>query len=718
MSDATLRADVPRGAYPERPEPGNKWLDRLWGRLSRWSFRSTRARKPRLDEFVKMVNAAGDSLDRLTESALEVEIREIRIALKSTHLADEAVARSFALVRHLAQETLEQRHYDVQLIGGWALLRGMVAEMDTGEGKTLTATLAASTAALAGTPVHVITVNDYLARRDAEWMGPLYEALGLSVGVIVHGMELDEKQEAYSKDIVYCTNKEIAFDYLRDRILLKSNPSALHLKLEGLAASNGNATRESRLLLRGLHFAIVDEADSVLIDEARTPLIISRQSNTEQERRAYETAFSLVDKLQSGKHYTLDRQERRVELTGAGRGKLEELGRSLGNVWARRKHREEMVQQALAARLLFVRDQHYLVKDEKVQIIDEYTGRAMPDRSWEHGLHQAIEVKEGCQLTARNEPIARISYQRFFRRYLLLAGMTGTAREVAGELGTVYGMSMLRVPTNRPLRRVELEDRVFVTSDERWKAVVERIREINAQRRPMLVGTRSVEASEKLSFFLMEAGLEHQVLNARQDEEEAEIIAGAGEVGRITVATNMAGRGTDIRLADGVGELGGLHVIATERHDAGRIDRQLFGRCGRQGDQGSFETFGSFEDDLVAHNAGKIDRWLLGAKESARLVATDDSPDLPEVQDSEAGPESEPAEEYEEKLDLPPAPDAVPEAMSVTLVPTKMPSPTIARWIVRRAQKTAEKQHRRARDDLLRMEEQLEKTLAFSGSPE
>jgi len=662
MSSTRRPNHVPRGAYDERPEPKNRLLERLWGRVGRAAFRLGRARRSHLDAFVRRVGELGADLDRLTSGGLEIELRELRLRLKESRLGNDAVARCFALVRHVAERAIGQRHYDVQLVGGWALLHGMVAEMETGEGKTLTATLAASTVALAGIPVHIITVNDYLAERDAQWMRPIYEAVGLEVGVIVHGMELEEKQKAYAKDVVYCTNKEIAFDYLRDRILLRGNPNRLHLQVEGLT---GVMTRSERLLLRGLHYAIVDEADSVLIDEARTPLIISRSQESEQERKSYDTALSITKQLQAGKHFRIQRNERQIELTGAGKGKLDEIGRTLGGVWTRRRHREEVVRQALTATNLFLRDKHYLVRDGRVEIIDEYTGRSMPDRSWEHGLHQAIEAKENCLITAQNQTVARISYQRFFRRYLRLAGMTGTAREVASELGAVYGLSVLSVPTNRPLRRTRLRDRCSATHEERWATVVARVRELHELGRPVLVGTRSVEASEHLSGLLRDAGLDHQVLNARQDEEEAEIIAAAGEAGRITVATNMAGRGTDIRLADGVAAIGGLHVIATERHDARRIDRQLFGRCGRQGDPGSYEAIVSLEDDLVRDHTPRPWRWIVaGAQRKAR------------------------------------------------------PAPRRSTWVLRRAQRAAERQHRHARNDLLRLEEHLEKTLAFSGTSE
>jgi preprotein translocase subunit SecA len=573
------------------------------------------------------------------------------------------VARAFALVREAAERTVGLRHFDVQLIGGWILLGGMVAEMDAGEGKTLVATLPACTAALGGIPVHVITVNDYLATRDAAWMGPIYQALGLTVGVITHGMPHDARRAAYACDVTYATNKEVAFDYLRDRIVLGGRPSRIHLQLEQLY---GEGARVHRLLHRGLHYAIVDEADSVLIDEARTPLIISGGTGDSREQKVFQGVLRLADRLEPGRDFVIEERDRAVRLTEAGQAHLEELAAPLGGVWAGRLWREELVRQALVAQRLFVRDKHYLVRDGKVQIIDEFTGRVMADRSWEHGLHQLIEAKESCAPTRPHDPLARISYQRFFRRYLHLAGMTGTAREVSGELWSVYGLAVVRVPPNRPSRRRGLPDRIYPTAAEKWTAVVERIKALHRDGRPVLVGTRSVAASEHLSRLLAAEGLPHQLLNARQDREEATIVAQAGEPGRITVATNMAGRGTDIRLAPAVAELGGLHVVATERHEAHRIDRQLFGRCGRQGDPGSYEAIVSLEDELPAVHSGGL--WRRFALAMAR------------------------------------------------------PGHPVPRWTgtrdVRRAQQGAERLHSRMRRDLLKMDEQLESALAFSGRRE
>lgn len=663
MSNHAFEIRSLRGPYPEREEPREGRLDRLAaqavGGVTRWL---QRWRSPS-GGIAGQVEECGSGLQGLSEASLGEIALDLRRRLRQEGFRPDLVARSFALVREVAGRTIGERHFDVQLLGGKALLDGMVAEMETGEGKTLTATLAGSTAALAGIPVHIITVNDYLASRDAEWMGPIYRALGLRVGVITHGMDMEMRRSAYACDVTYCTNKEIVFDYLRDRIVLGDRSGQIQLRLERLYDKQPRLTR---LLLRGLWYAIVDEADSVLIDEARTPLILSGGAGNPPERKIYEEAVALAGRFQPGSHFTMDGPERIVRLTPAGEAFLAEEASLLGGFWSGRRRREELVRQALAAWHLFVRDKHYLVRDSKVEIIDEFTGRTMPDRSWEHGLHQLIEVKEGCETTRRHEPLARLSYQRFFRRYLRLAGMTGTAREVAGELWSVYRLAVVPIPTHRPLQRRAPPGGVYKTAESKWKAIVERITGLHEAGCPVLVGTRSVAASEHLSERLAADGLTHQVLNARQDREEAEIIARAGEPGRITVATNMAGRGTDIRLAPGVSALGGLRVIATERHEARRIDRQLFGRCGRQGDPGSYEAIVSLEDEIVSLYAGNFWRWLA----------------------LRAGRE---------------------ETLS---------SRWISRLVFWRAQRAAERLHSRMRRNLLKHDERLETTLAFTGRRE
>lgn len=663
MSSPALRAEVPLGAYPERLERPPGSLDRLAARALAPMLRRRLERRRRWSHVPALVGRHGQELSRLGDDEILASAGTLGLELRIGGFGDDLVARAFALVREVAGRTLGERHFDVQLIGGRALLEGVVAEMETGEGKTLTATLAACTAALAGIPVHIITVNDYLARRDAEWMGPIYRALGLTVGVVVHEKDHTARRAAYGCDVTYVTNKEVTFDYLRDRLAIGPRVSRTLLQLERLA---GDETRAGKLVLRGLCYAIVDEADSVLIDEARTPLIISGGGGASDQHRVYATALALADRLATGRDFVIDGRDRAVRLTDDGGLRLDELAEPLGGVWAGRRRREELVSQALTALHLFHRDRHYIVRDGKVHIIDEFTGRLMSDRSWEHGLHQLIEVKESCPITAKHDALARISYQRFFRRYLRLAGMTGTAREMTAELWSVYRLAVVSIPTNRPLHRRRSLDRVYRTAEDKWRAVVARIAVLHREGRPILVGTRSVSASEHLSGLLAAVELPHRVLNARQDKEEADIVARAGEPGRITVATNMAGRGTDIRLTPGVVERGGLHVLATERHEAGRIDRQLFGRCGRQGDPGSYEALVSLEDEIVAVYAGRIERWLAGLATRTPGRAGD----------------------------------------------------WLAALVVRRAQRAAERLHSRMRRDLLRHDEQLETALAFAGRPE
>ncbi|MDJ0852758.1 MAG: preprotein translocase subunit SecA [Myxococcota bacterium] len=653
---------VVRGAYPERVEEQPSALDAAAARTVGLIQRRLPQLRRRWEAIPQEVERHASDFAGRREEVLRQAARDLGPDLRERGFVDPLVARCFALVRETAEQHLSMRHYDVQLMGGWVLLHGMVAEMQTGEGKTLTAVLSATAAALAGLPVHVVTVNDYLARRDAENMGPVYQALGLSVGVIVAGMSPAERRAAYACDVTYCTNKEVGFDYLRDRILLRGRPGRLRLHLERMAGG----LRTERLAHQGLHFAIVDEADSVLVDEARTPLVISTRESDATEEEICRVGLELAKALEPRRDFEIVGRERQIRLLRAGSERLARLGASHGGVWRGPRRREDLVKRALSALHLFHRDQHYLVHDGRVQIVDEYTGRVMKDRSWEHGLHQMIEVKEGVAVSGRQDAVARISYQRFFRRYLRLSGMTGTAREVAGELWSTYRLPVATIPTHRPTQRRGVGERIFATKREKWVAAVCRIRELHAEGRPVLVGTRSVAASEELAVRLEAAGIAHTVLNARQDGEEARIVALAGEPGRVTVATNMAGRGTDIRLAPGVARRGGLHVIATERHDARRIDRQLFGRCGRQGDPGTYEAIVSLEDDLVQHHAGAL---------GARLLA----------QAPRAG---ERAEAW------------------------------ARRAVLRRAQRGAERAHSRMRRDLLKADLDLDSMLAFSGPPE
>ena len=590
---AATSSALEASGYPERAEAREGRLERLMTAV-RYVTGGASTGRNRLARIVAATDAAAKGLEGLADAQLLARAAELRARLRRAGFRDLALAgQSFALVREAAGRSVGQRHFDVQLIGAWAMLNGMLAEMDTGEGKTITATLTAATAALAGRAVHVVTVNDYLAERDAETMGPVYRALGLSVGCVKQGMEPSLRRAAYRCDITYCSNKEIAFDYLRDRMVLGGKPRAIAMKVDALSGAGA----AQRLLLRGLQFAIVDEADSVLVDEARTPLILSTEAKQGQEEALHKQALELARELGEDDYFIRDNG---VEITGAGLDRLEELCQLLSGVWRGPRRREQLVRQALSALHIFQRDKHYLVRDDKVVIIDENTGRLMPDRSWEQGLHQLIEIKESCEVTGQRETLARISYQRFFRRYVHLAGMTGTASEVASELWAVYRLRVSRIPTNKPARRVRYADRIYGRTELKWRAVVESIMQQRAAGRPVLIGTRSVAASEALARELEAAQVPFRLLNARQDREEAEIVAGAGAPGCVTVATNMAGRGTDIKLAPGIAEAGGLHVITTELNDSARIDRQLFGRCGRQGDPGSCEAILAIEEDLVA----------------------------------------------------------------------------------------------------------------------
>ena len=596
MSSTTvLRPGIALGPYPQREDLRDSWLDRAAASLIGLIRQLAYGRSPGREEFLTLVNEEGQRLAGLTDKQIRELVPDLRRRLYSEGLEDHLVARAFAMVREIAGRRLGIRPFDVQLLGGRVMLEGKIAEMETGEGKTLTATLPACAAALAGIPVHIVTVNDFLVSRDATWMEPVYRFFGLTVGTITEGMAPEERRSAYACNITYGTNKQVVFDYLKDRLMLGRDTMPMQLQLEGLHAEH---SRTNRLLLRGLCFVIVDEVDSVLVDEARTPLIISSKGDSSQEEQLYTEAIVMARQLVTASDFSIRPREHDVELTEQGRRRAVELAEPYGGVWMGTRRREELIRRALSAIYLYQRDKQYLVRDGKVQIIDEYTGRVMADRSWERGLHQMIEAKERCAITGNQETLARISYQRFFRRYLRVAGMTGTVREVARELWAVYRLPVVTIPTNRPVQRQGLPEEVYLTAEEKWAAIVDTVRRLHAEGRPILVGTRSVAASEHLSSLLSVSRLGHRVLNARQDQEEAEVIAKAGERGRITVATNMAGRGTDIRLAPDVVELGGLHVLATERHDSRRIDRQLFGRCGRQGDPGSYQVIVSLEDEI------------------------------------------------------------------------------------------------------------------------
>ena len=541
---------------------------------------------------------------RLREAAAEMRDR-----FRCGGDTDEVLERAYALVREVARRETGMSIFRVQIAGALALEAGCIAELATGEGKTLAATLPATIEGWRGKGCHVVTHNDYLAARDADWMGAIYRFCGLRVAAVEQGMPPPDRREAYQADITYCTNKEVTADFLRDRLALgrlQGLPSALMAKI-----AEGAGSGTDRLVQRGLHFAIVDEADSILIDEAVTPLIISGDAPNPEQVEAFQQAAHLVAQLEPVRDFRVNQRYREVDLTPAGKGRLDELANGLGGVWAGARRREELATQALTAREFYLRDKQYIIdEEEKVVIVDEFTGRLMPDREWRDGLHQAVSAKEQVEVQPPKDTYARVSFQRFFRLYRKLAGMTGTAAEAWREFWQIYHAPVVTIPTNRPCIRKVLPDCVYATEEVKWKAIVGQIRRLHETGRPILVGTRSVRASERLSQLLADVGLDHQVLNAVRHREEAQVTAAAGQPGKITVATNMAGRGTDIKLGAGVADLGGLHVLATERHEAGRIDRQLFGRSARQGDPGSAQAVVSLEDELVRRHAPHVSASL------------------------------------------------------------------------------------------------------------
>jgi len=596
-----MLARRPRG--PELPRGLDAAWDAAIGAGRRLGVRTGRF-LARAKKVLALQGPFADAADaKLRETAEDLKVR---FARGRTRPAD--VERAFALVREVAFRQIGERPFRVQVAGALALHAGCVVEMATGEGKTLAATMPATVAGWRGRGCHIITVNDYLAQRDAEWMGRIYRFCGLRVAHVAQGMPPAERRAAYRADVTYATNKEVTADFLRDRLALgrlRGLPAALLAKI-----ADGGDSGAARLLQRGLHHAIVDEADSVLIDEAVTPLIISGHAPNPEQAEAFARAAEIADALRPGADWRADDRYREVRLTAAGRKRLADLAEALGGLWRGRRRREELVVQALTARRFYLRDRQYVVQDGKVVIVDEFTGRLMPDRQWRDGLHQAVEAVERLEVNPPRDTCARISFQRFFRLYPHLAGMTGTAAEARREFWQIYHLPVVVVPTNRPCVRRRLPIRVYAGEEAKWAAVVERIRQVHEAGRPVLVGTRSVAASERLSGLLAAGGLDHQVLNAVRHREEAAVVAAAGRPGKVTVATNMAGRGTDIRLGRGVADLGGLHVIATERHEAGRIDRQLFGRCARQGDPGSAEAVVALDDELPRRHAPRLSALL------------------------------------------------------------------------------------------------------------
>jgi preprotein translocase subunit SecA len=544
---------------------------------------------------------AGEKAYRhLTDSKLREHAATLRDRFRRGRDTADDCHQGVAVLREVAARTVGLRPYREQIAAALALHAGCIAEMATGEGKTLVATMPAVLAGWRGRGCHVITANDYLAGRDAALMEAIYRFCGLTVACITPEMPPLERKAAYQAHVTYGTNKEVAADFLRDRLISSRIPGLPALLLARMAGSRDDHI--GRIVQRGLAHAIVDEADSVFIDDASTPLLISGDSPNPIQLEAFEQAARLAAELEPADDYTVEPDRSAIRLTPAGKRLLETLAEPLKGLWSGARRREELVQQALAANHLYLRDKHYVLDDDQVVIVDEYTGRLMPDRTWRNGLHQAIEAKEGVPINLPKETYARISFQRFFRLYSHLSGMSGTVAESRAEMWGIYGLPVIPIPTHRPCRRTVMPDRIFTTAAAKWEAVVAEIANLRRSGRPILVGTASVSESQHLSDRLSSKHLAHRLLNARHHASEAQIIADAGKKGRITVSTNMAGRGTDIELGPGVADLGGLHVIATQRFSARRIDRQLAGRCARQGDPGSTQVFISLQDELIDKN--------------------------------------------------------------------------------------------------------------------
>lgn len=547
----------------------DKFFDRLFNGFNEKEIKKIR----KIVE--QQINPLEDGLKKLSDSSLANKTNEFKARLAKGETLDDILPEAFAVIREASRRVLGMRHFDTQLIGGIILHRGNIAEMCTGEGKTLVATAPVYLNALEGKGVHVITVNDYLAKRDSEWMGQVYKFLGLSVGLIVHDLDFNQRKIAYNSDITYGTNNEFGFDYLRDNMV----------------------TSLDQMVQRPLHYCLIDEVDSILIDEARTPLIISGPGQKSTD--AYYTVAKLVPQLKKEEDYTIDEKQKTVAPTEAGVAKMEKLLHVENLYDAENLELNHLFVQALRAQTMMTRDKDYVVKDGEVVIVDEFTGRLMYGRRYSDGLHQAIEAKEGLEVQRESQTLATITFQNYFRMYDKLAGMTGTAKTEEQEFIKIYGLPVLQVPTNKPIQRKDLPDVIFKNKRGKYKAVVREVERRHATGQPMLIGTTSIEQSEELSHMLDQANIPHSVLNAKYHEREAAIVALAGQKGAVTIATNMAGRGTDISLGEGVAELGGLAIIGTERHESRRIDNQLRGRAGRQGDPGSSQFFLSLEDDLL-----------------------------------------------------------------------------------------------------------------------
>ncbi len=563
------------------------------GRMARWAL------------LLPQIAEMEPGLMKLNDHELRKRSLSLRYRAKSGEPLARLLPEAYALVREAGRRTINMRHFDVQILGGIAMFHRSVVEMQTGEGKTLCATLPMYLYSLAGKSCHLATVNDYLARRDAEWMGPIYKALGIKVGVIETPMGQPERRKNYACDVVYGTAKEFGFDFLRDRLLLRRIREGQTDILAGMLGQRQGAGSEQPVQGEPF-FALVDEADSILIDEARTPLIIGALP-TDEEKLAvecYKWASTVVDEFEEDDDYEYDHEKKSVELTREGRQKVRTLAKPEAMDTVGMFHIYRYVERAIKVEREFIFERQYVVRDGEIVIVDEFTGRLSEGRKWRDGIHQAVEAKQGVEVTVATGQAARITVQDFFLRYERLAGMTGTAKSSAGELRKIYKVHVVIVPTNRPVIRQRLADLVFGSDEEKWQAIADEVAAMHEQGRPVLIGTRSIDKSEHLSKLLAERDIEHQILNANHIAAEADIVARAGLTGKVTVSTNMAGRGTDIKLGEGVKELGGLHVVCSEMHDSARIDWQLRGRCGRQGDPGSWRQYLALDDELLETGLG------------------------------------------------------------------------------------------------------------------
>jgi preprotein translocase subunit SecA len=597
------------------------------------SFLSARNFRPRMIRWRRQLARVND-FEPILKAEDDSTIRKRSLALRYRAMAGDKLSgllpEAYALCREAGRRALSMRHYDVQIVGGIALFEGHIAEMQTGEGKTLTATLPLYLHSLVGKGAHLATVNDYLAKRDAEWMMPLFEMLGVSVGIIQTPDDQGSRRKSYSAAITYGTAKEFGFDFLRDRLLLRAQN---RIQTEMLGGGDGGFSNSGdQVVMKGMHFCLVDEADSILIDEARTPLIIGSIEDTVRDQivETYRWASEHAPSFVLDEHFEIDDETKKYELTARGRSMVRalpknDLVRTMGLV-----DLYEYIERSVKVYREFLLNRQYVIRPsekdpniDEIVIVDEFTGRLAEGRKWRDGIHQAIESKEGIEISVPTGQAARITVQDLFLRYPHLAGMTGTAATSASELRRIYRTPVVRVPTNRPPQRKQLPPRVFGTLESKFEAIAKEVAEIHATGRPVLIGTRSIDKSVLLSNLLKAMDIEHEVLNANNVEREADIVAAAGGVGRVTVATNMAGRGTDIKLANEVEALGGMHVICTELHDAARIDRQLIGRCGRQGDRGSYRQYLSLDDDILKSGLGIVKSNKLKARGAANTGSAD-----------------------------------------------------------------------------------------------